>query len=279
LRIGLRAFERRKASSLRHAYEVTRGVHGWLKEEEGILLWYLARSGSGRGAVVEIGSWKGKSPIWLACASKSKRRERIVAIDPHTGSKEHLQSYGKVSTYDDFLRNLRLAGVIDWVIPIIKTSREVAQDWMGDLRLVFVDGSHEYDDVKHDFCVWFGLLGMGGVIALHDSCFSWEGPTKVVQRFLLRNPFATHVGFVGSVTFCEKSKPSSFHRIRNTFLVLALRLLGKIAHLGGGRIAFWLGFLLNATDMKSTGAVFWIYWQTAKLKWNDKQKNSCFRMP
>ena len=169
-----------------------------------------------------------------------------------------------VWTYDAFLRNLRLAGVSDWVIPIVGTSRHAAQRWVGDLRLVFVDGSHEYEDVKEDFCRWFRLLGNRGVMALHDSYLCWEGPTKVVEQFLLRNPSAIHVGFLGSITFCQKGRRSVFSLARNTFLGLVFRLWPRIVRPGRRRLAFGLSFLLNATDIESMRMVLWVYRQVVR---------------
>jgi predicted O-methyltransferase YrrM len=244
-----------KTMTLRDIHKVTQGFEGWVSCPEGILLWYFARSGSGEGDIVEIGSWKGKSTIWLACGSKSVRRERIVSVDPHTAG-----------TYGEFLRNLKEVGINDWVIPVIGISQELAQRWARDVRLVYVDGSHEYEDVKEDFRLCFELLGDDGIIALHDSLFEHEGPTKVVE-LLLRNAFAIHVGFVGSITFCQKGKQSTFQQVRNTLLLLAFRLLRRsgIADLGRPRFSFWLSFLLNATDTKSIRTAFWTYWQAIKL--------------
>ena len=242
--------------SLRRVCEITRGIEGWLSPSEGILLWHFSARSAGQGSVVEIGSYKGKSTIWLASGSKSARRERIVAVDPHAGI---------VSTYGEFLSNLRLAGLSEWVTPIVGTSRQAAQSWTGDLRVVFVDGSHEYKYVKEDFCRWFRLLRSGGIMALHDSYFSWEGPTKVVERILLRNPSATHVGFLGSITFCRKGNRSAFNQVRNMFLGLIVRFFPRIARLGRRRAAFWLGFILNATDIESIRIALWVYWQLIRI--------------
>jgi len=43
---------------------LTRNVDGFLDEKEGILLYNLAKNCTGKGVIVEIGSWKGKSTIW-----------------------------------------------------------------------------------------------------------------------------------------------------------------------------------------------------------------------
>ncbi len=59
-------------------------IKGWLKDKEGQLLYDLAKNCTGKGVIVEIGSWKGKSTTWLAHGSKEGNKVRVYAIDPHT---------------------------------------------------------------------------------------------------------------------------------------------------------------------------------------------------
>jgi len=59
---------------------------------------------------VEIGSWKGKSTIWLAKGAKAGSQNEVFAIDPHQGSKAHTDE-GEESTYPTFLTNLEKAHV------------------------------------------------------------------------------------------------------------------------------------------------------------------------
>src|ERR1041385_9078450 len=92
-------------------------VEGWLNEAEGRLLYRLARACSGKGVIVEIGSWKGKSTIQLANGSHDGRRIKIHAVDPHTGSPEHQSGTPGVWTFDEFQRNIKAAGVRDVVVP------------------------------------------------------------------------------------------------------------------------------------------------------------------
>jgi len=84
-------------------------VDGFLTDREGQMLYSLARACQGRGVVVEIGSWKGKSTIWLASGIKDNARKTLLfAIDPHTGSPEH-QVFVKVCTFDQFKHNIAAA--------------------------------------------------------------------------------------------------------------------------------------------------------------------------
>ena len=85
-------------------------VPGWLTRSEGKLLFNLAKSCAGRGVIVEIGSWKGKSTIWLAKGSQAGQNAKVYAIDPHAGTSEHRRQ-GKISTFEEFERNISQAGV------------------------------------------------------------------------------------------------------------------------------------------------------------------------
>src|SRR4051794_41857731 len=60
-------------------------IPGWLTDEEGEALYDLARRCRGDGAIVEIGSWKGKSTVCLGLGSQAGASVPIYAIDPHAG--------------------------------------------------------------------------------------------------------------------------------------------------------------------------------------------------
>jgi predicted O-methyltransferase YrrM len=94
--------------------EIANRIEGWLSDSEGEFLYKSARGVSGRGVIVGIGSFKGKSTIWLAKGSKDGDRAKVYAIDPHTGSSEH-RKRGDVWTFDHFRENLEMAGVDDIV--------------------------------------------------------------------------------------------------------------------------------------------------------------------
>ncbi len=55
--------------NLKQAIQSARDIEGWLTEKEGIFLYKMANKCTGRGVIVEIGSWKGKSTIWLSLGS------------------------------------------------------------------------------------------------------------------------------------------------------------------------------------------------------------------
>ncbi len=181
----------------------TKNVDGWLSDKEVIFLYSAAGKNDKTGTILEIGSWKGKSTICLALGLKnSNSREKVHAVDWHKGSKEH----GSVSTEKEFKKNVKNAGVSDFVTPIIMKSEDAAKVWSkkkAPIRLLWIDGSHEYEDVKKDFVLWNKYVIEGGVVAFHDTFF-WSGPKRVVDEFLFRGNFR-NIRFVDDVTYGEKT--------------------------------------------------------------------------
>ena len=142
--------------------------------------------------IAEIGSWKGKSTIWLAYGSKQGKNVRIYAIDPHTGSSSHREKYGSIWTFDEFQKNIRDAGVDDIITSLVKTSEEAARSHTQPVELIFIDGAHTYELVKMDFDLWFPKVIEGGIMAFHDTAYPWgvspnpasTGPQRVVDKFV-----------------------------------------------------------------------------------------------
>ncbi len=147
-------------------------VDGWLGPEEGRLLYRLALKAEPHGCIVEIGSWQGRSTIWLAAGAKAGRGARIVAIDPHTGT--HLREKGE-TTANTLRAILSRAGVADQAEIIVATSEDVARNWSRPISLLWIDGNHEYESVRRDFELWVPHLLDDATVALHDT-FVLPGP-------------------------------------------------------------------------------------------------------
>lgn len=207
--------------------DVTKSVEridGWLRKREGIALYNLAKSCKGRGVIVEIGSWKGKSTILLAKGSKAGNKIKIYAIDPHTGSSEHEEINKKIWTYEEFKNNIASAKVDDIIVPIVKTSEEAAKDFNEKVEFIFIDGSHEYEFVKLDFDLWYPKVIDGGIMAFHDT-FGWPGPKKVIGEHVIRSRNFKNVRFVDLTTIAEKTKKNSFRdRLKNRYVFILLNM-------------------------------------------------------
>lgn len=196
-------------------------VDGWLTIKEAETLYYLAKNCTGKGSIVEIGSWKGKSTIWLGSGSKNGHNVKIYAIDPHKGSSEHKKTHGTVSTFEDFCRNMTKAKVESIVIPVVKTSEEAAKDFYEDIELIFIDGAHEYNYVKLDFELWFPKVVDGGIMAFHDT--DWIGPKKIVEEFVFKSRRFRNIKGVDSMVIAEKVLQNSALDVFRNHLHLFLR--------------------------------------------------------
>lgn len=174
-------------------------IEGWLTPHEGIFLEKAARVVLGStGEIVEIGSFLGKSTIHLA-----KGGDIIYAVDPHKGE----FSGGKVKpTLKIFLSNLKKAGVDRRVVPIVKTSKEASKKWKSPIKLLFIDGLHDFDHASEDFSLWSPFVVDRGIIAMHDAFCGWEGAGQVAMRELIYNPDFGEIGVVGSILYGIRGK-------------------------------------------------------------------------
>lgn len=193
---------------------VVNTIEGWLTKIEGMFLFGLA-SICQKGVIVEIGSWVGKSTIYLAQGSKFGNKVHVYAVDPHNGeatkSPEIIASRGEeFSTLDDFRNHIELADVSDIVIPVVKTSEQAYKEWddVFKVELVFIDGNHGWDFVSYDFKVWTEKLISGGILALHDTRQTtrlplWPGPAATAQLMRDTGNY-TDIGLVDTITYGVK---------------------------------------------------------------------------
>ena len=154
-------------------------VKGFLDHDEGICLYNHALSSSKKGPILEIGSYCGKSTIYLAAAAKEYNCS-VYSVDHHTGSEENQVGWeyhdielfdeetGKINSFPEFMRNLRKANLLDTVIPIVSDSSLVSRDWKIPLSMVFIDGGHTMEAAFNDFNNWKDKIVKGGILAIHD---------------------------------------------------------------------------------------------------------------
>jgi predicted O-methyltransferase YrrM len=164
------------------------GVGGWLTEEEGDTLYRLARACTGRGVIVEIGSYKGRSTICLARGSQAGRNLPIYAIDPHRGT-----------AYEEFKRNLAGAGIEDIVTHVRQPSQEAVSVIDDEpIELLFIDGDHKYPMVLEDFELFVPRLVDGGYLVMHDTTRPFPGSKRVAEERVYRSRRFRDVRFVFS---------------------------------------------------------------------------------
>ncbi len=177
-------------------------LRGYLATEEGLALMLFAEQGPGNGAVVEIGSFLGKSTCWLGLGVRSGNRETVSAIDvfrplsfmAESENDEDQAIANEGSTLPFFLKNIEYFGLTDQVLPIQGSSLEVAGSWAGgSIRFLFIDGNHEYESVCNDFNAWSSYVQRGGIIAFHDYSDNWPGVKKFYDELMESNPDYTEL--------------------------------------------------------------------------------------
>ncbi len=154
-------------------------VKGFLDNTEGEVLYQYALQASILGPCLEIGSYCGKSTIYMAAACR-KTDSVLYALDHHRGSEEHQlgEEYHDPDLYDEkdkvvdsfkeFRRTITRAGLTDIVIPIITSSGIASKKWQTPLSMVFIDGGHSLEAALCDYRSWAGHIVKNGILAIHD---------------------------------------------------------------------------------------------------------------
>ena len=154
-------------------------IKGFLDAEEGSGLYDIALKASLLGPCLEIGSYCGKSAVYLGSACRENGAV-LFSIDHHRGSEE--QQPGEayfdpalfdfkifcLDTFPLFRRTLALAGLEETVVPLVSRSHIVARNWATPLSLVFIDGGHAFETVQADYDCWVGHILPGGYLLIHD---------------------------------------------------------------------------------------------------------------
>lgn len=180
-------------------------VKGFLHAEEGARLFELALEASVSGPCLEVGSYCGRSTVYLGSACR-ERRQVLYAVDHHRGSEEHqpgeeyhdpdlLDAAGRnVDSFPLFRATLVRGGLEDTVVPIVAPSALAARHWSTPLSLVFIDGGHSRQAALTDYRSWAGHLRPGGLLAIHDlfpdPAQGGQAPYEIYQLALASGLFA-----------------------------------------------------------------------------------------
>jgi predicted O-methyltransferase YrrM len=200
-----------------------------LTDAEGGLLFTLAATCRPGGTIVEIGSWKGKSTVWLASGARQSGA-RVFAIDPHEASHEDPAA----RTLDTLRRNLSDAGVLDLVTPIIARSENASRDFTGPIDVLFVDGDHTGAGVRRDLEQWLPKMATPGALALHDVVNpAYSGPRRAVARLLVSSRRIGRMEIVDSIAYASTvvhNRTADY--AANCLMAVALRAYGlRPAHM------------------------------------------------
>ncbi|MGZ7023141.1 MAG: class I SAM-dependent methyltransferase, partial [Ilumatobacteraceae bacterium] len=154
---------------------------GFMPSDEGDAL-YRAALAAGLAVklpMVEVGSYCGRSTIWLGAAARAVGTV-LFAVDHHRGSEENQAGWehhdpsvvdlrtGKMDTLPYFRATIHDARLEDVVIAVVSQSPTVARYWTTPLSWVFIDGGHGEEPARFDFEGWSKHVAVGGTLAIHD---------------------------------------------------------------------------------------------------------------
>lgn len=224
------------------------GVEGYFSTDEAWALYcaVLRSASSSPPRVVEIGSYKGRSTIAIAFALADRGNGSVVSIDPHapTGRESYVAEHGRDDTYDAYVENVRRAGVERFVVPVRTTSAAARPGYDGvPIDVLFVDGSHDYEDVLADVDAWLPLVADRAILAFNDPYA--PGVNRALRERLFSHAFAIRSPWhVNNTLFLRferggRTDPFTTVRLRGYLFVerLRIRLLklllkGLLEHLG-----------------------------------------------
>jgi predicted O-methyltransferase YrrM len=192
---------------------------GFMPADEGLALYEAALAGARVGPLVEIGTYGGKSTLYLAAAAREAGAV-VFTVDHHRGSEEHQPGWeyhdpslvdpviGRIDTLPLMRRTLFAAGVEDEVIAMIGRSGTVAANWTTPAGLVFIDGGHTEEAARVDYEGWAPHVAPGGVLVIHDvfpdPADGGQAPYHVYRSALDSGQF-TEVSATGSLRVLRRA--------------------------------------------------------------------------
>jgi predicted O-methyltransferase YrrM len=170
---------------------------GFMHEEEGLRLHELAREHARLGPIIEIGSYCGKSAVYLGTGVREVGGV-LVCVDHHRGSEENQAGWeyhdpevvdpqcGKMDTLPWIRRTLERADLEQSVVLVVTDSATAATLIAGPIGMLFIDGGHSFELAFADYEAWSGKIARGGILAIHDlfpdPSEGGQAPIEVYRR-------------------------------------------------------------------------------------------------
>jgi MMP 1-O-methyltransferase len=156
-----------------------RAAKGFMPDDEGDLLYDVAVRALADGPGVEVGTYCGKSAVYLGAAARASA-STVFTVDHHRGSEENQPGWeyhdpslvdprvGRIDTLPTFRHTLADAGLEDEVVAVVGRSTTVSAHWRTPLSLLFVDGGHTDEHAGNDYVGWGRWVRHGGIMVIHD---------------------------------------------------------------------------------------------------------------
>lgn len=154
-------------------------ARGFMPPDEGLALFEHAAACPVDGPFLEVGSYCGKSAIYIGAAARESGR-LLYALDHHRGSEENQAGWehhepdlvdseiGLMDTLPMFRRTVFDAGLERTVVALVGDSPRIAANWETPLAMVFIDGGHGTEPAHLDYEGWTTKIRPGGTLLIHD---------------------------------------------------------------------------------------------------------------
>ena len=189
-----------------------------MPDNEGDALYRAAATVTVDGPLLEVGSYCGKSSIYIGTAARAAGR-LLYALDHHRGSEENQAGWehhepdlvdpgtGKMDTLPLFRRAIHDADLEATVVAVVGDSPTVAANWTTPLAFLFIDGGHGSEPAHLDYEGWVPKLVRGGTLAIHDvfpdPADGGRPPFEIYQRALASGGFE-ETGAEGSLRILRR---------------------------------------------------------------------------
>jgi len=202
----------------------------WLHNGEGVILYNLAAQLPLKNDILEVGSWKGKSTIFIA---KGAPWATVYAVD--TFKATGLTKVAK-STYRDFKNNLKKAAVNNVKALPMKSLTAAKRFKKESLDMIFIDGDH--NRAREDFDAWFPKLKYGGLMVMHDN-FYYHVKDTILKKMVDSEEF-NYIGYGDRVTYGIKAHGTTPWQRIQKLTAFYRRVLGNKRYLRS-----WVRIMVN----------------------------------
>ncbi|MGJ7905898.1 class I SAM-dependent methyltransferase [Actinopolyspora sp. H202] len=198
--------------------EAARSATGFMPDSEGAALFETAMTYLADGVAVEIGTYCGKSAIYLGAAAAATGG-MVVTVDHHRGSEEHQPGWEyhdpelvdpedeRLDTLGRFRRTISDAGLEERVMAVVGGSAALAAIWRTPISMLFIDGGHTDEAANADFEGWSPWVRRGGVLVLHDvfpdPADGGRAPYRIYRRAMEGGEFR-EVSVTGSLRVLQR---------------------------------------------------------------------------
>lgn len=132
------------------------------------------------GAIIEFGSWEGRSTIAIAQGTD----QPVLAVDHWQGTPGDPLTYDPAQADDIYARFLANTDEYDNIKSVIMSTEEFMDIWTKPIKFLHIDADHNYHPVKAQIEWAKTLMVPGGVMCGDDYSANWPGVVQAVNESL-----------------------------------------------------------------------------------------------